>query len=551
MTTTIEELLRWMRYPAEDEHIEFKEAKTQFDSKKLVNYCVALGNEGGGRLVLGVSDKKPRKVVGTSAFYSLGKIRQFLYQKLQMRIEVEKLSHPRGRVVIFHIPSRPTGKALHNDGRYLMRAGGSLVPMTFDMLKRIAEEAEQDYSAEKCLSASFSDLHPEAIETLRSLWLRKSGNQQLKDLSKEQLLTDAELIVGDKITVAALVLLATRESLSKNLPQAEVVFEYRTKEATISHQVRKEYREGFFLFYEKLWELINLRNQVEHFRDGLFMVDIPTFNEAVVREAILNAVSHRDYRAAGSIFIRQFPRKMVIESPGGFPPGVTPENILWKQYPRNRRVAEVFNKCGLVERSGQGADRMFRESIREGKPRPDYSGTDDYQVSLELRGEIQNPKFLTFIEKVIKETHGSFTAEDFLALDMVYRDETIPQRLKERLPGLRDQGVLEITGRGRGTRYILSGRFYSYLGKKGAHTRKHGLDRETKKSLLVAHIKKYGGQGSTFSELWQVLPELTRGALKSILNDLKKEGRIHPVGKTKAARWFPGPPVNSGVGYVP
>ena len=99
-------------------------------------------------------------------------------------------------------------------------------------------------------------------------------------------------------------------------------------------------------------------------------------------------------------------------------------------------------------------------------------------------------------------------------------------------------------------RYLLSRRFYTYLGMKGAHTRKRGLDRETMKILLVTHINKYRDQGSTFKELWQVLPELTRGTLKNLLKDLKKEGRIHPQGKTRAAKWFPGPPANSGADYV-
>ena len=76
---------------------------------------------------------------------------------------------------------------------------------------------------------------------------------------------------------------------------------------------------------------------------------------------LLNAVSHRDYRHPGSVFVRQFPRHIEIVSPGGFPPGITPENILDHQFPRNRRIAETFARCGLVERSGQGADRIVEE----------------------------------------------------------------------------------------------------------------------------------------------------------------------------------------------
>ena len=102
----------------------------------------------------------------------------------------------------------------------------------------------------------------------------------------------------------------------------------------------------------------------------------------MVREAVLNAVSHRDYRHGGSIFVRQYSRRIEIVSPGGFPAGITPENVLRQQNPRNRRIAEVLGKCGLVERAGQGFDRIFRECIQQSKPLPDFSHTDDHFVWL-------------------------------------------------------------------------------------------------------------------------------------------------------------------------
>ena len=106
---------------------------------------------------------------------------------------------------------------------------------------------------------------------------------------------------------------------------------------------------------------------MQHFQERFVMHPVPTFSEIAVREALLNAVSHRDYRHPGSVFVRQFPRHIKIVSPGGFPPGITPENILDQQSPRNRRIAETFARCGLVERSGQGADRIVEECVRGGK----------------------------------------------------------------------------------------------------------------------------------------------------------------------------------------
>jgi ATP-dependent DNA helicase RecG len=319
------------------------------------------------------------------------------------------------------------------------------------------------------------------------------------------------------------------------------VFEYRAAEISGPAQQRDEYRHGFFLFQDELWRQINLRNDLQHFQQGLFVFDVPTFNETVVREAILNAVSHRDYRLGGSTFVRQFARRLEVVSPGGFPPGITPDNILWRQAPRNRRIAEVFAKCGLVERSGQGMNRMFEESIRESKPTPDFTGTDDYQVSVTLQGDIQDPQFLRFIEQVGRERLAAFTAADFLVVDLVHREQPIPPDLKKRLPVLVDLGVIETVGRGRGTRYILSRRFFGFMGKKGVYTRKKGLDRETNKALLLKHIQDNRSEGSQFDELAQVLPALSKHQIQALLRKLQADGQIHTVGRTKGARWFPGP----------
>ena len=422
----LEDLRVWMD-SVEAERLEFKEAKSNFDFDKLVRYCIALANEGGGVLVLGVTDKRPRKVVGTRAFEDLERTKGQLVDRLHLRVDADAIEHPDGRVVAFRIPGRPLGVPLQYDGAYLMRAGESLVAMTPDRLRRIFDETLPDYSAEVVAGAEVADLDAGAIEKFRGLWRRKSGNAQLEKVSVQQLLTDAELVVDGRITVAALVLLGMRVGLGKHLAQSETIIEYRSADTSIAPQQRSEFREGFLLYFEELLRFILARNEVQQFRNGLIIRDIPTVNEPATREAVLNAVSHRDYRNPGSIFVRQFPRRIEIVSPGGFPPGVSAENILWKQAPRNRRLAEALAKCGFVERSGQGADRMFEESIREGKPRPDFAGTDEYQVSLTLRGEIQDEAFLRFLERIGQETLASFSTTDLVVLDLVHRSEENPQ----------------------------------------------------------------------------------------------------------------------------
>jgi len=520
MKTTLQQLNKWIRL-AESEHLEFKKAGRQFDSEKLIRYCVALANEGGRNLILGMTDKPPRQIAGTEAFPDVGKTQAQLLDRLHLRIDVEEMVHPDGRIVVVHVPSRPIGRPVEYRGAYWMRSHDALVPMTPEKLQQIFVEAEPDFSAQICKEATIGDFDHHAIETFRKRWHRRSGNDELLNISSEQLLEDAELMVDGSVTYAALILLGTRKALGIHLAQAEVVFEYRSKETSLPFQQRKEYRKGFFLYYDDLWDTINLRNDEYQFQDGLFMLTVPSFNELVIREAI---------------FIKQYPAKIEFVSPGGFPPGITPENILWKQHPRNRRIAEVFAKCGMVERSGQGANRMFELCARESKQPPDFNGTDDYEVFLTLHGKVQDPQFLTFLEKIGRERQVSFEATYFIILDLINREQKLPLWAKERVPSLLKSGAIERIGR----KYMLSRKFYEFVDRKGVYTRKRGLDRETNKQLLLKHIKDNKNQGSQFRDLKEVLPSLSRDQVKKILAEMKREKMICVVGKTSAARWYPG-----------
>lgn len=148
MSTSLEELAIWLAAVREHERLEFKEAKTQYDLNGLFRYCVALANEGGGKLVLGVTDKPPRKVVGSQAFRDTGEIQSRILDKLHFRVDVEEFQHPDGRLVIFHVPSRPAGTAYQLDGSYLMRSGEDTVPMSEDRLRAIFEEGKPDWLSE-------------------------------------------------------------------------------------------------------------------------------------------------------------------------------------------------------------------------------------------------------------------------------------------------------------------------------------------------------------------------------------------------------------------
>lgn len=227
MKTPVERLEAWMAEP-EAERLEFKEAKSNYSYDKLARYCVALANEGGGRIVLGVTDKRPRRVVGSQAFPDPGHTAARLTRDLQFRIEFEEIQHPDGRALAFTAPPHMLGLPVQYQGIYWARAGDELKAMPPEQLRRIFDEAAPDFSAELHPQAVLSDLDPALIEQFRGMWRRKSGNAALDALTQQQLLEDAELMQSGKLTLAALILLGTKAAMGRHLAQAEVVFEYPT-----------------------------------------------------------------------------------------------------------------------------------------------------------------------------------------------------------------------------------------------------------------------------------------------------------------------------------
>lgn len=533
--STAEQIAHWLSEP-EGERLEFKEARNNFHFESLVDYCVALANEGGGKILLGVTDARPRRVIGSRAFGEPGRTAAGLYDRLRHRIPIEEADYGGQRLLIVHVPSRLPGTAWEHNGRYLRRAGDALVPIPGNELQLMFAETGPDYSAQT-VEAGIEVLAPAALSEFRSRWARKAGNARILDWSDEELLANAELVVDGRVTVAALVLLATHEALGRHLAQAEIVFEYRSAEAAGPAQERVELREGFLSNHDVLWERINRRNDRQSYQDGLFRYDIPTFDEVAVREALLNGVAHRDYRLGGSIFVRQYARRLEIVSPGGFPLGITQENIVDQQNPRNRRLAEALGKCGLIERSGQGLNLMVESAVRQSKPLPDFVGTSAHEVRLVLAGTVQDPAFIRFLERVGEERLRAFSTHDFLVLDALRRHQPVAEALQIRLPALVDAGVVERHGRGRGVRYILSRGLYAALGQRGTYTRERGLDHETNKALLLQHISQNDAEGCPLAELRQVLPSLTAPQVQGLLQELRAEDRIRVEGTRRWARW--------------
>lgn len=335
-------------------------AKMSDRRRCILGYVVALCNERGGTIVIGMEDAYPHKVIGTKQNEnSLGELEANIYRDTDIRPVVYELfeneATKEGRVVVIEVPPRPIGRVYKFEDVALMRVGEELKPMSEDYYLKIIQEQEPDFSQQICDGATLDDLDDEAIRIMREKYAVKQKNERFLTLEKEQILTDLELVVGGRVTNGAIILVGKETSLRRLLPQSAVMLEYRGSESQIHFDNRIEYRKPFYLMIDELWHDINLRNGSFPVREGPYIFNVPYFNEDVIREAINNAISHRDYRCASETLIKLYPQSMTIVNAGGFPHGVTLENLLTvPSTPRNRLLADVLSKTGIVERSGQG-----------------------------------------------------------------------------------------------------------------------------------------------------------------------------------------------------
>ncbi|RZJ90847.1 MAG: AAA family ATPase [Chryseobacterium sp.] len=453
-----------------EDHVEFKAARRNFpftggsNSKQnerrkcVLGYVVALSNEGGGMLVLGMSDKHPHQVVGTDfAQHKVGEMMDSIYSEQQIRIDAKELHEGGKRVLVITVPKRPIGKPLKFEGVALMRVGDSLRNMSDEEMLKILLEQEPDFSAKICKGLKLDDLDAAALDILKSRYADKNGNESFKTLTNKQVLSDLDLISDDGLTYAALILVGKREALKQHLPQAKVILEFRNTKSQIPHDRREEIDGPLYIGIDKIWALIQTRNSSDHISKGPYINDVPVFNETVIREALLNSIAHRDYSLTSEIVIRQSPKVITINNPGGFPKGVNLENLITvSSTPRSRLLSDVLLKTGLVERSGQGVDKIFSITLAQGKPEPDYSHSDPFQVSLTLNGAVTDEAFYLF-NKIAAEKLPSdqqLGVHDVIALAKIRDGHSIGLD-PEVLTKLENNSLINRTGSGKSQKYVL------------------------------------------------------------------------------------------------
>lgn len=465
----------------------------------ILGYVTALCNEKGGSLVIGMEDKYPHKVVGTRQNEnSTGELEANIYRDTGIRPKIYELyedeAEKKGRVLVIDVPPRPAGTVFKFEDVPLMRVGEELKPMSDEVYLSIIQENEPDFSQQICRDATLDDLDPDALSVLKEKYARKQNNPIFLTLSNRQILSDLQLITDEGITNAAVILLGKENFIKRVYPQASVMLEYRHSESQITFDNRISYSQPFFIMIDRLWHDIDLRNGKFQIKEGPYIFDVPYFNEEVIRESINNAITHRDYTRHSETVIKQYPQKLIVTNAGGFPHGVTIDNILTvPSTPRNRLLADVLSKTGIVERSGQGVDKIFYRTLSEGKEAPDYSGSDAFNVELILSAIIQDKAFALFIESVQQNLaeDNKLSVFEIVVLDKIRRNEKTTALDKAVIKQLMDRNLIEKRGKTNGIHYILCRSYYEFTGNTAEYSKKSDWNTSQVTSIIIPFLTKY------------------------------------------------------------
>jgi ATP-dependent DNA helicase RecG len=190
--------------------------------------------------------------------------------------------------------------------------------------------------------------------------------------------------------------------------------------------------------------------------------DQPPYPPGVLREAVVNAIAHRDYRMVGNqVHILVFRDRVEVRSPGRLPGHVTIKNLLHERYSRNEAIVQVLADMGFIERLGYGIDRIVRTMREHGHQPPKFEETDaGFMVTLyakvfspEPADSFPMPAQNQRVEKMLEflKTNGHITNREYQELC----PDISPESLRRDFVDMVERGVIMRIGDKRGTYYIL------------------------------------------------------------------------------------------------
>ena len=543
--------------PCESFTVEFKSDCSKLPDRDLIEALVCLANAEGGELWLGVEDDGTP--TGLHAGHRLleglaGMVAARTSPSLNVQTEAVELNGV--TVARIQVP-KAQGEVATTSGVYLRRrlkhdgTPECVAMLPHERASRASSFGLIDVSAQSVPGASLADLDPLERERLRQAVQQYGGDRVLLELDDEAL--DGALMLtarqpdGSRVpTLTGLLLVGRETSLRQLVSTHEFAFQVLAQQAVRFNEFRR-----FPLLKALDWLETNFRpyNPEEELQVGLFRVPVPKVDMGAFREAVANALVHRDYHGRGAVHVRLEDEALVVSNPGGLVDGVTLANLLVTEpRPRNPALADAMKRIGVVERSGRGVDKIFRGMLKFGRPAPDYSYTTAQSVVLRLPTAEADLDFRRLVVEHERATNAELPIDSLIALAalreskrvtadelalQIQRDSTSAKRTLE---ALTEAGLVEAHGFTRGRSYTLSASLYQAVGAKAAYTRQAGFTPIQHEQMVLNYVQQHGQiQRAEVMDLCRLSPDQAAKLLKR----MKDKGVLRQQGERRWAVYKP------------
>lgn len=529
--------------------VEFKSDRRQMPDREIYEEVVSLANSKGGVLLIGVEDDgaitgaHPRHGDVTDPPKLQSAIFNNTVPSINTRISVVR--HDLGQVIAIEVDPYPepcatkSGKALHRT----IKSDGKPESVPFyprDQRSRRVDLGLLDFSAQPLDQLTFADLDPLEFERLRQEIVRLRGDRSLLELSNEEIAKALRLVEtrhGKLIpNVAGLLLVGREEVLAEVIPTHQVHFQVIDAQANV--KVNDAFRAPLLKALQEVGSRFAARNEENEITIGMLRLPIPDYSPSGFREAVNNAVLHRDYTRLDDVYIQLHHDHLLITSPGAFPEGVTIDNLLVHEpKPRNPRLAAAFKRIGLVEQTGRGVDRIFEGQLRYGRPAPDYTRTDNNGVRVILNGGEPSLKFASFVYEEDKAGRP-FVLDELIVLNTLFVQRRIDadqvaraiqkgaSEGKRVLERLLERGLIEARGEKRARIYHLAASLYNRLDDISGYVRTKGFDKIQQYQMVLSALDAQKDKRITredVAELCKITPAQAYHLLKKMTKDNKLE----------------------------
>lgn len=529
--------------------VEFKSDRRTMPDREIYEEVVSLANSKGGVLLIGVEDDgaitgaRPRHGDVTDPPKLQSAIFNNTVPSINTRISVVR--HDLGPVIAIEVDPYPepcstkSGKALHRT----IKSDGKPESAPFyprDQRSRRVDLGLLDFTAQVLEQLTFADLDPLEFERLRQEIVRLRGDRSLLELSNEEIAKALRLVETrhNRLVpnVAGLLLLGREEIIEEVIPTHQVHFQVLDAQANV--KVNDPFRAPLLKTLQEIGARFAARNEEKEITIGMLRLPVPDYSPSGFREAVNNAILHRDYTRLDDVYIQMHHDQMLIASPGGFPEGVTVDNLLVHEpKPRNPRLAAAFKRIGLVEQTGRGVDRIFEGQLRYGRPAPDYARSDTNGVRVILNGGEPSLKFASFVYEEDKAGRP-FVLDELIVLNTLFVQRRIdseqvskviqkgPSEGKRVLERLLERGLIEARGEKRARIYHLAVSLYNRLDDVSGYVRTKGFDKIQQYQMVLSALDAKKDKRITredVAELCKVTPAQAYHLLKKMTKDGKLE----------------------------